>query len=249
MNIHFNYARSVTMVSIMSARIAVISDIHGNIYALEAVLADIRARGIGEVLNLGDHVHGPIEPASTADLLMHTGKRSIRGNQDRVLPQSTLDVLSQRHVDWLRSLPSTLEIEDALLCHGTPSSDETYLLETVTPAGARAATAAEIGGRVGDLRATLLLCGHTHIPRVVLHGGVLVVNPGSVGLPAYEDDAPHPHRMETGSPHARYAVLKKTGRNWSVVLIAIPYDWASAAASARRHGREDWARRLETGWA
>jgi putative phosphoesterase len=237
------------MVSIMNPRIAVISDIHGNIYALEAVLADIRARGIREILNLGDHVHGPIEPASTADLLMHTGMRAIRGNQDRVVPQSTLEVLAPRHVDWLRSLPPALEIEDALLCHGTPSSDETYLLETVTPVGARAATAAEIGGRVGDLRATLLLCGHTHIPRVVRHGGVLIVNPGSVGLPAYEDDSPHPHRVETGSPHARYAVLTKTEGNWSVELIAIPYDWAAAASSARRHRREDWARRLETGWA
>jgi putative phosphoesterase len=237
------------MVSIMNARIAVISDIHGNIYALEAVLADIRARGIGEILNLGDHVHGPVEPASTGDLLMHTGMQSIRGNQDRIIPQSTLNVLAPRHLDWLFSLPPTLETEDALLCHGTPLSDETYLLETVTPVGARAATAAEIGGRVGDLRATLLLCGHTHIPRVVRHGGVLIVNPGSVGLPAYEDDSPHPHRMETGSPHARYAVLTKTGGNWSVELIAISYDWAAAAGSARRHGREDWARRLETGWA
>ena len=237
------------MVSVMSARIAAISDIHGNIYALEAVLADIRARGIREIWNLGDHVHGPIDPASTADLLMHTDMHSLRGNQDRLVPQSTLDVLAPRHVDWLRCLPSTLQIEDALLCHGTPSSDETYLLETVTPAGVRPATAAEIGERLGDIKAALLLCGHTHIPRVVRHGGVLIVNPGSVGLPAYEDDLAHPHRMETGSPHARYAVLKKTGGNWSVALLAIPYDWASAAASARRHGREDWARRLETGRA
>src|SRR5215831_10660401 len=115
------------MVSIMIPRIAIISDIHGNIYALEAVLADIRARGIGEIVNLGDHVHGPIEPAATADLLMRTGMRAIRGNQDRVVPQSTLDVLAPRHIEWLRSLPATLQIDDALLCHGTPSSDETYL--------------------------------------------------------------------------------------------------------------------------
>jgi putative phosphoesterase len=237
------------MVSIMSARIAVISDIHGNIYALEAVLADIHARGVGEIVNLGDHVHGPIEPGATADLLMRTQMRAIRGNQDRIVPRSTLDVLAPRHIEWLESRPPTLEIEDVLLCHGTPSSDDTYLLETVTPAGARPATAAEVGERVGDLRATLLLCGHTHIPRVVHHRGLLIVNPGSVGLPAYDDDTPHPHRMETGSPHARYAVLTKTGGDWSVELIAIPYDWSAAAASARRHGREDWARRLESGWA
>jgi putative phosphoesterase len=233
----------------MSARVAVISDIHGNIYALEAVLVDIHARGIGEIVNLGDHVHGPVEPAATADLLMGAEMRSIRGNQDRFIPQSTLDVLAPRHIEWLRSLPPTLEIDDALLCHGTPSSDETYLLETVTPAGVRLATPQELDQRLRDAAASLLLCGHTHIPRVVRHGGVLIVNPGSVGLPAYEDDSPYSHRMETGSPHARYAVLTETRGNWSVELIAIPYEYAPAAASARRQGREDWARRLETGWA
>jgi putative phosphoesterase len=231
------------------ARFAAISDIHANIYALEAVLEDIRARGIGEIVNLGDHVHGPIEPAATADLLMRTRMHAIRGNQDRIIPESTLDVLAPRHLEWLTSLPPVLHIDEALLCHGTPSSDETYLLETVTPAGARSATSQEVNERLGDVRPPLLLCGHTHLSRVGRHGEVLIVNPGSVGLPAYEDDAPHPHRMETGSPHARYAVLTRTGRDWSVELIAIPYDWTSAAASARRHGREDWARRLESGWA
>ncbi len=229
-------------------RVAIISDIHGNIHALEAVLDDVRSRGISEIWNLGDHVHGPIEPAATADLLVRTRMPCIRGNQDRLIPESTLARLPPRHLEWLESLPPRLELNDVMLCHGTPLSDETYLLETVTPQGARAATPGEIAGRLGEVRTAVVLCGHTHIPRVVSHGGVLIANPGSVGLPAYEDDAPYSHRMETGSPHARYAVLAETGRRWSVELIAVPYDFASAAAAARRHGREDWARRLETGF-
>jgi len=61
-------------------RLAAIADVHGNIAALEAVLADIAAAGIVEVVNLGDHVSGPLDPAATADLLMQRGFPSIRGN-------------------------------------------------------------------------------------------------------------------------------------------------------------------------
>ena len=64
-------------------RFAAIADVHGNIAALEAVLADIAALGITDVVNLGDHVSGPLEAARTADLLMARDFPSIRGDQDR----------------------------------------------------------------------------------------------------------------------------------------------------------------------
>src|SRR5678815_3097037 len=66
-------------------KFAAIADVHGNCAALEAVLADIAAAGIAEVVNLGDHVSGPLEPRRTADLLMQCAFPSIRGNQDRIL--------------------------------------------------------------------------------------------------------------------------------------------------------------------
>ena len=66
-------------------KFAAIADIHGNYAALEAVLADIAALGIGEVVNLGDHLSGPLEPQRTADLLIARGFPSIRGDQDRIL--------------------------------------------------------------------------------------------------------------------------------------------------------------------
>jgi len=96
----------------------------------------------------------------------------------------------------------------------------------------------------------VILCGHDHLPRTLrLPGGRLIVNPGSVGLPAYSDDKPFPHVMESGSPHARYAIMTKAPAGWEVEPVAIPYDWTAAADRARSNGREDWAKWLLTGKA
>jgi hypothetical protein len=80
-------------------------------------------------------------------------------------------------------------------------------------------------------------------------GGPLVVNPGSVGLQAYDDDHPLPHVVEAGSPHARWALVERTGAGpWHVQLRATPYDWLAAAARAESRGRGDWADALATGF-
>ena len=71
-------------------KFAAIADVHGNCVALEAVLADISATGLTEVVNLGDHVSGPLEPRRTADLLIDRGFPSIRGDQDRKLVELDL---------------------------------------------------------------------------------------------------------------------------------------------------------------
>src|SRR5215470_15130551 len=123
-------------------RFAAIADIHGNCIALEAVLADIADLGITEIVNLGDHVSGPLEPRRTADLLIERGFPSIRGDQDRRLVELDLAGTSHRtdyrqldrsHLDWLASLQPTMVYHDEVfLCHGTPSSDTAYWLERVT---------------------------------------------------------------------------------------------------------------------
>ncbi len=77
--------------------------------------------------------------------------------------------------------------------------------------------------------------------------GTVVVNPGSVGLPAYCDDQPYPLVMETAAPHARYAVLSKKAAGWKVAQIAVPYDWQATAIRALANGRKDWATWLRTG--
>jgi predicted phosphodiesterase len=242
-------------------KLAAIADIHGNAWALRAALDDIRSRGIQTVVNLGDSFYGSLDPAGTAELLITPRILSISGNQDRIIvdpPAGVADTADHRyalsqlrreHLDWLRSLPPAFTFgDDVLLCHGTPASDETYLLETVTPQGARLADSDEIAERLGAATASLILCGHSHVPRVVqVPGGRLVVNPGSAGLPAYDDDLPHPHKMESGSPHARYAIVSRSRDGWTADLIAVAYDWHAAADCARRNGRPDRARWIETG--
>lgn len=242
-------------------RIAAISDIHGNLAALDAVLFDIASRGVDLTVNLGDIVSGPLDPAGTADRLMALDLPTIRGNHERQL--LTLDIgamgvsdtataprLSDAHKAWLMALPTGLRIApDILLCHGTPAGDLDYFLDHVEPGGARAATPEEIEGKSGGEAAALILCGHTHMPRSHRRaGGGLIVNPGSVGLPAYRDDHPWPHVMESGSPHARYAVMERdSDGRWQAELIAVDYDAEGAARAAAARGRPDWAVALRTG--
>ena len=79
----------------------------------------------------------------------------------------------------------------------------------------------------------------------------LIVNPGSVGLPAYTDDTPVPHANQMGAPHARYAVLerRKAADPWQISFRVVAYDWGAAGKRAADKGREDWARWIRTGYA
>jgi predicted phosphodiesterase len=241
-------------------KLAAIADIHGNCTALEAVLADIAALGISEVVNLGDHLSGPLEAQRTADLLIARGFPSIRGDQDRVLvelgPAGTsrrMDhrQLEQRHLDWLASLPPTLIYRgDVFLCHGSPNSDAVFWLDRVTADGTvRANSISAIEAEATGIDASLILCGHTHIPRAVrLRDGRLVVNPGSVGCPGYDSPKPVYHKGQTGTPDACYAILERSARGWSVAFRYVPYDHMSMAQLARTHGLPVWADALATGW-
>lgn len=243
-----------------SHRLAVLADVHGNVWALEAVLADIRRRGADELFDLGDVLYGPLDPAGTAELHRGAGIMAVRGNQDRVLgeplpqdPHPTMrfvhEVLSPDQLAWVAGLPVRLDREDLRFCHGTPDHDDVYLLETVTETGVRLKAEDEIEDLLGSDPAAVIFCGHSHVPRVVAVGGRLVVNPGSVGLPAYDHDVPWPHVMEAGSPHARYALLTRESEGWHIEQVLVPYPWKEAAARARRNGRPDWAEWIETGRA
>jgi predicted phosphodiesterase len=243
--------------------IAVIADIHGNIWALEAVLADIKRRGITTTINLGDHVYGPIAPAATIQRIMREPTMNISGNEDTCLflledqaggfssYHFTRSQLNAEQLAWLEGLPPTTIVGDIFCCHGTPDSDSTYMLETVTASGVSLTSTGRIQTYLADISQPIIVCGHTHIPRMVwLPDGRLVVNPGSVGVPAYTDDLPYPHVMEAGSPHARYAILdQQANGDWNVQHIALVYDWAQAAAACRQNGREDWANWIATGRA
>jgi predicted phosphodiesterase len=245
-------------------RIAALADVHGNLAALEAVVADVERRGVDLVVNLGDHASGPLQPRETVAFLMRRAWTQIAGNCDRAIVQAAPDALglSDRFAAerlgaeeraWLATLPPAASVAggEVLLVHGTPSSDATMLLETVERGRTRLASPAEIVGRLGGAdapRPPVVLCAHSHLPRVVRLGATLLVNPGSVGLPAYESGDPAPHLVETGSPDARWALLEQRDGEWRAELIAVPYDHAAAAALARARGRPDWEIGLRTGW-
>jgi putative phosphoesterase len=242
-------------------RIAVMSDIHGNLWALEAVLADIARRNVDLAVNLGDILSGALLPSETAARLMALGLPTIRGNHDRQVLEHepgrmgasdrwAHERITPAQREWIASLPATMRLlDDVLMVHGTPGSDLVYWMETVDPTGGqRRATYAEVLERAGDAPASLILCGHTHVPRsVLLDDGRLVVNPGSVGLQAYEGDLPYPHTAENGTPHARYAIVERTAAGWAVEQFALAYNWDAAAEVAQRHGRPEWAFALRTG--
>ncbi|MBB2948201.1 putative phosphodiesterase [Actinoplanes lutulentus] len=243
-------------------RIAVLSDVHGNLPALDAVLAAIEADGVDLTVNCGDLLSGYVLAAQTADRLIEAGLATVAGNHERqvltfsvekmgMADRVTGELITERHREWMASLPTTLSpVPGVLAFHGTPTDDLQYLLHSVDPgSGARDATEQEVAQRLGDVSAyQLLLCGHTHLAGSVrLPGGPLIVNPGSVGWPAYEDDEPFDHRMEAGSPHARYAVVDDASGVWEVEFRQVAYDWERAAALAEGFGRADVAFALRTG--
>jgi predicted phosphodiesterase len=257
-------------------KFAAISDVHGNLHALQAVLADIDREGVDTIINCGDTLGGPLESAKTADLLMARAIPMIAGNHERqllTLPPAKLNrsdactssEINAAHRAWLASAPPTLWLQDdVFICHGTPTSDLHYWLETVTDdfgehgsVGVRAASQAQVLQRLGrgehTLRASLIVCGHTHVPRVVQvpspdDGHIItILNAGSVGLPGYDDLHPHKHWIETGSAHARYALMEKTPQGWKVELRGVSYDFEPMARLAEQRNRLDWALPLRTG--
>jgi len=252
-------ARAGDSLPVSAARpLAVIADTHGNAAALEAVLDDIRRSGPATIINLGDNANGPLDPARTVSLLRSHEVLHVRGNGDRITAEGgkvggstgyAAERLNGEELRWLGSLPTTLVGDGWIACHGSPQSDTGYLLEKVTENGVQLRSASEVASLLSGVDAALILCGHTHVARIVCVGdGRIVVNPGSVGLPAYDDLEPFPHRMETGSPHARYAWIERSGSSWRIELRAIVYGWTQQAQIARERGWTEWARALETGY-
>ena len=202
-------------------RVAAISDIHGNLPALEAVLAELDREGVQEILVAGDTISGPW-PAEVFDVLESRSARIVRGNADREVVERSdrygplevwsADRLGDSRLAAARAWPLTIELEidglgAVLACHSTPSSEDP-IYTRITPAD-------EVARMFADVRADVVLCGHTHIQYDrMLPGGLRVVNPGSVGVP-YE-----------GEPGAFWALLGP-----DVELRHTEYDVEAAAAA------------------
>ncbi len=243
----------------MREPLAVISDVHGNVRALDSVLREIERRGVRRIVNLGDCLYGPFDPRPAADRLMGLGIPTVSGNEDRILLEAdpasrtarfTRARLELRHLDWLVSLPLTIVDGDALLCHGTPTDDSLYLLSRVSAGALERRSDCEIDSLLGCIGQPLVFCGHDHTPRLAVRDEKMIVNPGSVGCPAYADDAPENHVVENRTPDARFAIVwPRDGAPPSVEFATVRYDAGEAAAEARGNGFPDWAAWIASGCA
>ena len=217
-------------------RVVVFADVHGNLPALEALLAELEHERHDLVVSLGDVASGPMPSETVGRLRSLERVRFVRGNADRVLVQA-FDALGapagstagRTHADWcstqisssdrdfLASFEDTVTVEGVdgigtvLFCHGSPRSDEEIM------------TARSPDGRIRRLTsgvgAATVVCGHTHMQFDRTVDGVRVINPGSVGMPY-------------GEPGAHWAVLGP-----GVEMRRTDYD------------REDAARRIAvSGW-
>lgn len=239
-------------------RLGVIADIHGNLPALEAVLARLSRLSVDRVVNLGDCASGPLWPAETVRLLRATPMSHVRGNHDRALCAASpnglgaSDSFAWRDLDadardWLAGLPFELEVGGARCLHASPKDDDTYLLDAIEGGRLVAAAPDAVETLLGPTRPAVVLCGHSHQPRLLrLDDGTVVVNPGSVGNPAYNADEPCIHVSESGAPHARFAVVTMADFV-EIEHHAVAYDWEHAARRAEGNGRADWAHALRTG--
>lgn len=223
-------------------RLALISDVHANAVALEAVLEDVRARGADRILCAGDVVGYYPYPNETVELFRKHEIVSIQGNHDRAILQTdvrrlapvagdaaiwTAFHLAPRSREYLRSLPPRTGLKagglSVAICHGSPRDDDQYVYEE------------EAGEDLLDLsRGELLVLGHTHIPYVKKLPGGLIVNPGSVGQP------------RDGIPRSSYTLFDTEEMKAANQRVA--YDVREVAEATRAMGLPDYlAERLFTG--
>ena len=221
--------------------LACLYDVHGNLPALEAVLADARTQGARRYVLGGDYALFGGWPRETVERLRELSPALwIRGNGERwtaepgdhvPLPgaaEACRAALGEALAAELAALPERGHHEDTLIVHGSPVSDVRSFLPQPAP------DEAELLAGVTEPR---LLFGHTHLPfrRISAHGGIELVNPGSVGMPF------------DGDPRAAYALVHPDRR---VEHRRVAYDHAASAARVREAFDGEWtevvARRIET---
>jgi putative phosphoesterase len=232
-------------------RIGLIADLHGNLPALEAVLAELRQDRVDELVCLGDVAVGP-QPAATLERVAELECPVVLGNWDAwfldgipmlggELGRKLVEMgdwwaaqLAPEHTAYMRSFEPThtvsLEHEGALLCfHGSPRSHEDWIAAT-TPDD-------ELERMLDGARAAVLAGGHTHRPLFRRHRESTLVNPGSVGLPFLAQ--PGPVRI---GRYAEYGVIAAEEGRLAIELRRTTYDVRAYLDLARATGmpHADW---------
>lgn len=217
-------------------RIAVLSDIHGNLVGLDACLADLQAQGGADaIVAAGDFcVDGP-KPKKVLQRLEEVGAQCLRGNTDRYLSvrqdepfneaelvqlEWTRHEIGEKWLQWLADLPFAIRIgEDdnqLLIVHANPTTDDEHLWPD--------ADDATLTRLVGEERAAAIAFGHLHLPYVRIWRGKLLVNVASAGLP------------KDGDPRAGYAIFTQQHGGWEVKHRRIDFDVKKVATQLADSG-------------
>jgi len=234
-------------------RIAIISDIHGNLTSLDAVLADLRQQKPDLVFHGGDLAYGGCNGAEVIDSITQEGWAGVVGNTDEMLwsdagrtaletsapklrplfrvlfetfAPATRKLIGETRLDWLRRLPAQLRHEKLVLLHASPGNLWRAPMDT--------ADDAELERTYKGLSATIVVYCHIHRPFIRRVGEMTICNCGSVGLPYDGDPRASYLLIDNGRPEIRrveYDVEKEAGR-----LLASDYPYKSWLAEMRRRG-------------
>ena len=236
-------------------KMALISDIHGNLHALEAVLKDIEKKGVNTVYCTGDLVGYGARPNEVIELIRQNNIPTVMGNYDDAIGNMRLIcgcdykdeqsiLLGEKSVAWtkenttetnklwLKDLPSRIRLSlsgtDMLLVHGSPGALNEYLYED---------TSEENLDRIlEESGAGILVCGHTHLPYVKKVKSGYVVNAGSAGMPKH------------GNPNVTYVIVTLEGSSLTGDIIEVPYDYEDTAREIENSGLPaQFAQNIRTG--
>jgi putative phosphoesterase len=232
-------------------RIAIISDIHGNLTALDAVLTDLRQQKLDVVYHGGDVAFGGSQPVEVIDCIVQEGWKGVLGNTDEMLwdtsarpalealapklkplfkvffescAPATTQMIGPSRLEWLRALPPELRHENLVLMHASPGNLWRAPMDT--------ADDAELEKTYKQLNAEIAVYCHIHRPFIRKVGNMTVCNTGSVGSP-YDGDPRASYLMiDDGQPAIRrveYDIEKEVGR-----LLASDYPYKEWIAEMRR---------------
>ncbi|HVN69761.1 MAG TPA: metallophosphoesterase family protein [Candidatus Binatia bacterium] len=228
-------------------RLAVLSDVHGNLLGLDACLADLESQGGADAIVVaGDLCLGGPKPKKVLQRLEEIGASCVRGNTDRYLAEDTpgqkLDAtvaarvawtrkeVGERWLGWLKELPFAMRIgEDEnqlLIVHANPKNDEEHIWPDAEEAVLRRL--------IGREKATAIAFGHLHLPYVRIWRHKLLVNVASAGVP------------KDGDPRAAYAILTEREGGWQVRHRRVAFDVKRVATQLADCGIPDSADLIAT---
>lgn len=230
-------------------RIAIFSDIHGNLIGLDACLADLQAQGGADVIvAAGDFCMDGPKPKRVLQRLQDIGAQCLRGNTDRFIAASdsseltpldeverkqlawTREQIGEKWRSWLADLPFSLRFgepdNELLIVHANPTCDDEHLWPD--------ADDATLERLIGGEKAAVIAFGHLHLPYARMWRGKLLVNVASAGLP------------KDGDPRAGYAILTQNSGGWAVKHRRVPFDVKKVATQLADCGIPESAELIST---